>query len=189
MTILLTLLGLSVLVAFFSIHIYNGLVRKLNLVEEGWSGIETQLKRRADLIPNLIETVKGYAGHERTTLDRLTQLRSRSMQVDSISERAETERQMTTAIGNIMAVAENYPDLKANQNFLALQSDLTEIENQVQLARRYYNGTVRNLNIQIQTFPSNLVASSFHFTEAEYFVLEGEADRAVPRVQFDTQSA
>lgn len=180
----LVVLGLVVLLAIYVIAIYNGLVSKRALVEEGWSGIETQLKRRANLIPNLVETVKGYAAHEKGTLEKVTEMRSRTLGAGSVAERAEAEQQLTSAIGNLFAVAEAYPDLKANQNFQQLQTDLAETENEIQLARRYYNGTVRDLNIMVETFPNNLIAGPFGFKKAEYFEIEDEGDRAVPEVKF-----
>ncbi len=154
-------------------------------MEEGWSGIETQLKRRANLIPNLVESVKGYASHEREVFERVTELRADSMQAGSVHERAQKEGLLTAAIGNLMAVAEDYPELRANENFLSLQKDLADIEDHIQLARRYYNGTVRNLNIKIESFPSNMVANYFSFRKAEFFEIEDVQDRKVPEVSFE----
>jgi len=182
-TIILALLALAVVAG---VLIYNALVTKKNLVEEGWSGIETQLKRRADLIPNLVETVKGYAGHERDVFDRVTRLRAETLKSGTVQERAEKEGLLTGAIGRLMAVAEAYPQLRASESFIALQRDLSAIEDQIQLARRYYNGTVRNLNIAIESFPSNLVAQTFSFRKAEFFEIEDTHDRALPKVSFDT---
>lgn len=145
--IILVLIGLPVV---FAIFIYNKFIRLRNMVEEGWSGIEVQLKRRANLIPNLLETVKGYMGHERELLSKVTELRSRSMQEREVGEKARLEDKLSHSLANVFAVAEGYPDLKANQNFLELQAEFSEIEDQIQLARRYYNGTVRNLNIQVE---------------------------------------
>lgn len=179
--IVLALVGLLILSV---IVIYNKLVRVRNLVEEGWSGIDVQLKRRANLIPNLVETVKGYMGHERDLLSKVTELRAQSMSVRDVAEKGRLEGQLSRSLANVFAVAEGYPDLKANQNFLNLQTQLSEIEDQVQLARRYYNGTVRNLNIQVESFPSNIVASVFNFTQAEFFEIEDPSDRAVPGVKF-----
>jgi len=153
-------------------------------VEEGWSGIDVQLKRRANLIPNLIETVKGYMGHERELLEKVTELRSKAMKAENVGEKARLEGELSRSLVNVLAVAENYPDLKANQNFLDLQEQLAKIEDEIQMARRYYNGTVRNLNIKIESFPSNIVANIFHFTKAEFFEIEDEADRKVPKVSF-----
>lgn len=180
----LILLGVALLAGLWLLLLYNALVRKRTLVSEGWSGIETQLKRRADLIPNLVETVKGYAAHERTALEQVTAMRTRAAEAGTVAERAQAEQALTGAIGRLMAVAEAYPDLKASQNFQSLQADLSGIENEIQLSRRYYNATVRDLNIAVQSFPSNLVAGSFGFKPAEFFEIEDAADRAVPKVSF-----
>jgi LemA protein len=179
----ITLIVVGLLVVFF-IAIYNKLVRLKNLVEEGWSGIDVQLKRRANLIPNLIETVRGYMGHERELLTKVTELRAQSMSAREVGEKGRLEGLLSRSLANVFAVAEGYPDLKANQNFLDLQNQLSDIEDQIQLARRYYNGTVRNLNIKVESFPSNIVAGMFNFIKAEFFEIEDEADRAVPAVQF-----
>ncbi len=181
---LLIFVGLIALIAFWLIGIYNGLVQKRALVEEGWSGIETQLKRRSNLIPNLVETVKGYAAHESGTLEAVTEMRAKSLGANGVAEQAGAERALSGAIGNLLAVAENYPDLKANENFKALQGELSTLENEIQLSRRYYNGSVRNLNIMVETFPNSLIAGNFGFRKAEYFEIEDDADRAVPEVAF-----
>jgi len=172
----------------YVIVIYNDLVKKKNMVEEGWSGIETQLKRRANLIPNLVETVKGYADHERKTLEEVTELRTRSLNAQTVEGRAEAESALTQALGHLFAVAEEYPELRASENFASLQQDLGAIEDQIQLARRYYNGTVRNLNILIESFPSNLIAGTFNFDEAEFFEIQDHSARAVPQVSFAPES-
>lgn len=182
-TTTIVLIAIALLVVFF-IAIYNKLVRLKNMVEEGWSGIEVQLKRRANLIPNLIETVKGYMGHERELLTKITDLRAQSMNARQVGEKGRLEGLLSRSLANVFAVAEGYPDLKANQNFLDLQNQLSDIEEQIQLARRYYNGTVRNMNIKVESFPSNIVAGMFNFTKAEFFEIEDEADRAVPEVKF-----
>ena len=171
------------LIVLWVVSVYNGLVRRKNVVREAWSGIDVQLKRRADLIPNLVETVKGYASHERGTFDELTKLRSQTGTQD-IAERAQTEAAITAAIGKVMAVAEAYPDLKASSNFQQLQGNLNNIEDQLQLARRYYNGTVRDYNVAIQQFPSSIVASSGGFTAQPFFQIDNAADRDVPKVSF-----
>ena len=178
------LLGVVVVLLLGAVTIYNRLVTNKNLVAEGWSGIDVQLKRRNDLIPNLIEAVKGYMGHERGVLDQVTELRTKSEAAQGAAEKAKVEGAMGAALGNLFAVAENYPDLKASQNFMELQKSLADIEDQIQLARRYYNGAARNFNILIQSFPSNLLASAFHFTTVEYFEIEEAAERAVPKVAF-----
>ena len=181
---LYVLIGIAVVLGFWLVAIYNGLVRKRNLVEEGWSGIEVQLKRRSNLIPNIVETVKGYMGHERGVLEKVTELRGQSLQGGTPGQRGAVENALGGALGKLLAVAEGYPDLKASQNFMGLQESLSEVEEQIQLARRYYNGAVRDLNISIQSFPANLVAGKFGFQEAEFFELEDQADRAVPEVKF-----
>ena len=177
-------LGLIILFLVIGVSIYNRLVKNRNLVQEAWSGIEVQLKRRADLIPNLLEAVKGYMGHERSVLEQVTELRAQSRQAGSVGEKAQAEGLLGAALGNLFAVAENYPDLKASQNFLELQKSLADIEEQLQLARRYYNGAARNLNILIGSFPSNLIAQRFNFQPVEYFELESPQDREVPKVSF-----
>ena len=176
-------LGLVVLIALWAITTYNGLVSRRAMVAEGWSGIDAQLKRRADLIPNLVETVKGYASHERTTFDELTRMRSEAGSQDP-AQRAAAETAISAAIGKVMAVAEAYPDLKASANFQTLQKDLADLEDQIQLARRYYNGAVRNFNVSVQQFPSNLIANAGGFTAAQFFQLDNAADRNVPKVSF-----
>jgi LemA protein len=178
------LLGIGVLTLLWAVAVYNGLVRRRNMVAEAWSGIEAQLKRRADLIPNLVETVKGYAAHERTTFDELARLRSASQTSQDVAQRAVTEQAITAAIGRVMAVAEAYPQLRASENFQSLQKNLAEIEDQLQLARRYYNGAVRDYNVMTEQFPSNLIASSFSFAKAPFFQIENAADRDVPKVAF-----
>jgi len=177
-------LGVIFFLLGWLIVIYNNLVRLRNMSKEGWSGIEVQLKRRADLIPNVVEAVKGYMGHERNLLSNVTELRAKSQSAREIGEKSRVEGELSRALANVFAVAEGYPDLKANQNFLDLQSQLGKIEEEIQLARRYYNGTVRELNIKIESFPSNLVAGFFRFTPAEFFEIEDKADHAVPKVAF-----
>jgi len=178
------ILGVVALLLLGAVTIYNKLVTNKNMVAEGWSGIDVQLKRRNDLIPNLIETVKGYMGHERGVLEQVTELRAKSLQAAGVGDKARAEGALGAALANLFAVAENYPDLKASQNFIELQKSLADIEDQIQLARRYYNGAARNFNILIQSFPSNLVANTFHFTPVEYFEIEEAAERAVPKVAF-----
>lgn len=184
MSTLTVLLVIVVALAAFVIGIYNKLVKNKNLVEEGWSGIETQLKRRANLIPNLIETVKGYAQHEREALEAVTNMRTRAMSTNDVAERGQAEGMLSQALGKLFAVAEAYPDLKANENFIGLQNDLSEIENEIQMSRRYYNGTVRNMNVLVESFPSNFVAGMFSFDKAKFFEIENPDDRAVPQVDF-----
>ncbi|MTI42215.1 LemA protein [Roseibium hamelinense] len=180
------ILAALIALSLFAILLYNALVKKRQMVEEGWSGIDVQLKRRNNLIPNLVETVKGYASHEQSTLDAVTQLRAKAggLAKDDVAGRAKVEGELSQALGRLFAVAEAYPDLKASQNFSDLHASLDEIENAIQMARRYYNGAVRNMNVAVESFPSNLVASQFKFTKAEYFEIEDEAERAVPKVTF-----
>jgi LemA protein len=163
---------------------YNRLVQARQMAQEGLSGIDVQLKRRADLIPNLLEAVKGYMGHERGVLEKVTELRAKSLQAGTLAEKGQVEGMLSRALGNLFAVAENYPDLKASQNFIELQKALSDTEEQIQLSRRYYNGAVRNLNILVDSFPSNILARMFGFATMEYFELEDQADRAVPKVSF-----
>ncbi len=164
---------------------YNRFIRLRNMVSEAWSGIDVQLMRRAALIPNLVETVKGYLGHERDLLTEIAALRSRSFQSQSVGERGQVETALSRSLGSLFAVAESYPVLQASQNFLALQKELAAIEDQIQMARRYYNGTVRDLNIAVESFPGNLVARLFKFDPAEFFALEDVADRQVPHVSME----
>ncbi len=172
--------------AAYAIIIYNGLVSKRQMVREGWSGIDVQLKRRTDLIPNLMETVKGYMAHERETLDAVVSARAKATSAAAAGPeaRAKAEGELSAALGRLLAIAEAYPDLKANTTFLEFQAALQTTEDEIQMARRYYNGAVRNLNIQVESFPSNIVANAFKFEQAEYFELENEAERAVPQVKF-----
>lgn len=180
------ILGLLVLIGLYVITLYNQLVQKRQMVEEGWSGIDVQLKRRADLIPNLVETVKGYAEHERGALEEVTEMRARAANVPSgdVAGRAQAEGMLSQALGRLFAVAEAYPDLKASANFQDLHASLDAIEDALQMARRYYNGAVRALNVMVESFPSNLIASQFKFEKREYFEIEDAADRAVPKVSF-----
>jgi LemA protein len=168
----------------FAILLYNKLVRNKNMVEEGWSGIEVQLKRRSNLIPNLIETVKGYMAHESGLLSEIVKLRSRSKETREVGEKGRIESALSRSLDGLLALAEAYPDLKASQNFLDLQDDLSQIESEIQMARRYYNGTVRNLNISIESFPSSLIAERFGFEKADFFEIEDSTEREVPEVKF-----
>ena len=167
------------------IGLYNSLVRSRNQVDEAWSDIEVQLKRRYDLIPNLVNTVKGYAAHESGVFEKVTQARSQAMQAGSMAERLKDENQLSGALKSLFAVAENYPDLKANQNFLQLQNDLTDTEDKIQAARRFYNGNVRDFNTKIQTFPGNIFASMFGFTKREFFDIDEKGPEGQPvKVEF-----
>jgi LemA protein len=182
--ILYVVLAVLVVILLWAIMAYNGLVSRRAMVAEGWSGIDAQLKRRADLIPNLVETVKGYATHERETFDELAKMRSQAGVSQDPAQRAAAETAITAAIGKVMAVAEAYPELKASTNFQQLQQELADIEDQIQLARRYYNGAVRNLNVSVQQFPSNLIAGMTGFTPAQFFQLDNAADRNAHKVSF-----
>ncbi len=165
---------------------YNNLVRQRQLSQEGWSGIDVQLKRRADLIPNLLESVKGYMAHERETLEAVTNARAGAVAAGNGTpeQRAAAEGQLSAALGKFFAVAEAYPDLKASQNFIQFQTALQSTEDEIQLSRRYYNGTARDLNTAVESFPSNILANIFHFAKVQYFEIENAADRAVPTVKF-----
>lgn len=184
MLALIIILGLVILVLVWGIAIFNGLVRKRTMVTEAWSGIDVQLKRRTDLIPNLVSTVKGYAAHEKDTLEEVVRLRGLAQNAQGVGATAEVQGLLGAALGRLFALAENYPDLKASSNFAQLQNTLNEIEDQIQLSRRYYNGATRDLNIMVETFPSNLVASRFGFAKAEFFELENISERAVPTISF-----
>ena len=167
-------------VLLYAIFVFNRLVRLRNLVREGWSGIDVQLVRRSDLIPNLVEAVKGYAGHERTLFAEIASRRTQALNATGVTSRAAAEQDLQASVRRMLAVAEAYPELKASQNFLELQKQLAELEDQLQLARRYYNGTVRDFNIGIQSFPDLLLARIFGFREEHYFETN---DIAVPQVQ------
>lgn len=182
----LVILGILGAIAFYGVAIYNGLVKATQMVKEAWSGIDVQLKRRSDLIPNIVESIKGYAGHEKDTLREVTEMRTRVQAVPDgdIAGRAVAEGLLGQALGKLMAVAEAYPDLKANENFLQLQQTLDKIEGEVQMSRRYYNGAARDLNVKVESVPSNFVANYFKFQTAEYFEVEDDADRDVPEVKF-----
>lgn len=187
MEVLWVILAIIVAVLAYGIFLFNSLVRNRQLTEEGWSGIDVQLKRRADLIPNMLETVKGYMSHERETLESVTNARAAVQAAGNAGpeERGKLESVLSGALGRLIAIAENYPDLKANTTFLEFQGSLQSVENEIQLSRRYYNGAARNLNIAVESFPSNVVAGMFNFTKAEYFEIENDDDRAVPDVKFN----
>ncbi|MBN7806990.1 LemA family protein [Agrobacterium rosae] len=179
-------LAIIAAIAVYVVFIYNGLVSARQMTEEAWSGIDVQLKRRADLIPNLIETVKGYAAHEKSTFEEVVAMRNRAQAVPAgdVEGRAQAEGLLSQALGKLFALAEAYPDLKANQGFLELQKSLETIEGEIQMSRRYYNGSARDLNVKVESFPSNLVARNFGFIKAPFFEITNEADRAVPSVKF-----
>jgi LemA protein len=180
------IVAVAAALALYVVFLYNRLVSTRQMSEEAWSGIDVQLKRRSDLIPNLVDTVKGYATHERGVLEEVTELRNqaRAAPPDDVQARAKIEGALSMALGRLLAVAEAYPDLKASANFVELQRELANLESEIQMARRYYNGAVRNLNTMVESFPSNLVASQFRFEKREYFEIEEPGDRAVPKVSF-----
>jgi LemA protein len=182
--LLLVLIGLPVLIIIFAIGIYNALIRLRNQVDNAWSQIDVQLKRRHDLIPNLVETAKGYMKHERETFEAITNARSQAMGAKSVSEASKAEGALGEALSKFMLVVENYPDLKANQNFLSLQEELTSTENKIAFARQSYNDQVLFFNNKIQMFPSNIVAGMFKFTKRDFFEIENAAEREVPKVSF-----
>jgi LemA protein len=173
-----------VAVAIAIVVMFNRLVRARQMAREGWSGIDVQLKRRSDLVPNLVDSVKSYAAHERDVLTKVTALRAaaRALPADAVAQRAAAETALTAALGRLVAVAEAYPDLKASGNFLKLQQQLSDLESEIQMARRYYNGAARNLNILIESFPSNLTAGMFGFTRMVFFELNDAAERLAPTV-------
>jgi LemA protein len=184
-------IGLAILAAaaIYGVGVFNRLVRLRNLVREGWSGIDVQLKRRTDLVPNLVETVKGYAAHERSVLEEVTATRASSVAASNVNAQASAAQAMQASLGKLFAVAEAYPELKADKNFLALQQQLADIEDQLQMARRYYNGTVRNLNTAIQSFPTNVLAGRFGFHEQPFFELDDRSQAAVPGVAFQASKS
>ena len=169
------------LVAVFSVFTFNSLIKLRNLVKEAWSGIDVQLKRRYNLVPNLVDLVKGYAQYEKDVLESVTNARAKTTSSTNTKERAESEGALSQTLKTLFAVVENYPQLKANQNYLALQKELSEIEDNIQLSRRYYNGVVRDLNIKIESVPSNIIAASFKFEQADFFQIESAVEREVPK--------
>ncbi len=183
MTILLIVIGIAVILAIWLAASYNGLVRLVNGSKEAWSDIDVQLKRRYDLIPNLVNTVKGYATHEQTVFDDVTKARAAALGAQSIDEKGKAEGVLSNALKSVFAIAEAYPQLQANQGFLDLQRQLADTEDKIQMSRRFYNGNVRELNTRIQSFPSNLVAGMFHFVQMEFFVAD-ESEKANVEVKF-----
>jgi LemA protein len=177
------ILILVILIVLWIILVYNNLIRSKFRVDEAWSDIDVQLKRRYDLIPNLVETVKAYAGHERDVFQKVTEARSSAMQAQTLDEKGKAENALSSTLKSLFAVAENYPDLKASTNFLQLQSELSDTENKIQAARRFYNGNVRDFNTKLQIFPTNLFAGLLGFVAREFFQIEQE-EKAAPQVKF-----
>ncbi len=180
----LILIGLVVIVALWVIVAYNGLVRLRNQLDNAWSQIDVQLKRRHDLIPNLIETVKGYAAHERGTFEKVAQARAAAASAQGVQERAQAENVLTATLKSLFAVAEAYPQIKANQNFMQLQEELTSTENRIAFARQFYNDATMQFNTRIQVFPTNLIAGPFGFAAREFFEVAAAAEREAPGVKF-----
>lgn len=178
-------LGLAAVLVIAAVVLYNRLVTARQMAAEGWSGIDVQLKRRADLVPNLVSTVKGYAAHEQALFEEVAKLRTAVARIaeGDVAGRAKAETMLSAALARMMALAEAYPDLKASENFLKLQTELAGVEDEIQMARRYYNGAARNQNILVESFPSNLIAQIFGFRLLDYFEI-GDGDRAVPEVAF-----
>ena len=186
MTVVYIIIGIVGILLIVFITIYNGLVRRRNQVKNAWAQIDVQLKRRYDLIPNLMETVKGYMQHERQTLEAVTKARNLAQNVASsgVGERAKAEGELSSALARLLVVVENYPDLKANQNFLALQEELTSTENKISFSRQYYNDSALRYNNQTQMFPSSIVASMTRFKASEFFEVTVAEERAAPKVSF-----
>ncbi len=184
MAILWILLAVIVVVAAWLIFTYNGLVTLKNRVDEAWSDIDVQLKRRYDLIPNLVATVKGYATHEAGTLEKVISARSNAMAAQGPHDKAVAENMLTNTLKSIFALSEAYPDLKANQNFLKLQDELSDTENKVQASRRFYNGNVRDFNTKLQVFPTNMIAGVLGFVKREFFEVDSKEEREAPQVAF-----
>jgi LemA protein len=179
------ILILVIVLVVWAVAMYNRFIRLINQTQEAWADIDVQLKRRYDLIPNLMNAVKGYVEHEKETLQKVTEARTAAMGAQGIAEQGAAENMLTGALKSLFAVSEAYPDLKANQNFLDLQNELSDTENKIQAARRFYNGNVRDLNTGIQVFPANIIASMFNFSEREFFELEeGSEERENVEVKF-----
>lgn len=180
----LVLAAIVLLLLFYGIGIYNKLVRLRNMVREAWSGIDVMLKKRYDLIPNLVETVKGYTSHERQTLESVIEARSKALGAASVKEKEAAENNLNRALMNVLAIAEQYPDLKANTNFQHIQEQLSALEGDIEKSRRYYNGTARDFNIVVESFPSNLVSNAFNFEKSPYFEIDAPDQRNTPQVKF-----
>ena len=185
MSLLYIIIAIIVLIILWVIFAYNRFITLINRAKEAWSDIDVQLKRRYDLIPNLVNTVKGYASHESSTFDNVTKARTAAMSATNVADKGQAENMLSGALKSVFALAEAYPDLKANQNFLALQNELSDTENKIQAARRFYNANVRDLNTKIEMFPNNLLAGMFHFSKMEFFDLdENDAAKNPVEVKF-----
>ena len=184
MSLTFIILAIIAVLVLWIIFAYNGFIRFINRAKEAWADIDVQLKRRYDLIPNLVNTVKGYAKHESSAFENVTKARSAAMNAGNIEEKGRTENMLSETLKSIFALAEAYPDLKANQNFLELQKELSDTENKIQAARRFYNTNVRDLNTRVESFPSNFIASAFHFSKMEFFQLEEAAAKKPVEVKF-----
>ena len=184
MAILTFILILVAVLILWMIFVYNSLVRLENRTREAWADIDVQLKRRYNLIPNLVETVKGYASHEKEVFEKVTEARTRAMGAKTAKEKGEAENILSGTLKSLFAVSENYPQLKASENFMELQRELRDTEDKIQAARRFYNANVRDLNIKIESFPANIIASTFGFKGMELFELEEPEERATPSVKF-----
>ncbi len=183
MNTLYIVIGVVVVLILWVVASYNSLIKLVNQAKEAWADIDVQLKRRYDLIPNLVNTVKGYATHESTAFEKVTAARSAAMGAGNIADKGAAENQLAGALKSVFAIAEAYPDLKANQGFLSLQNELSDTENKIQAARRFYNGNVRDLNIRIESFPGNTIASMFHFSKMEFFQLGNDESAAKEPVE------
>jgi LemA protein len=181
---LIVVVVIALVVVFWYISTRNGIIDQRNRVDESWSGIDVQLKRRHDLVPNLVETVKGYATHEQQVFENVTKARSDAMASQTVGDVAKTESQLTRAMADLRAVAENYPDLKATENFQQLSRNLSELEDEIQASRRIYNSNVQNYNTKIQQFPASIVAKQGNFTDKEFFEIADPAERETPSVSF-----
>ncbi len=181
MSILYIILGVVIVVVIWAVFAYNRFITLINRAKEAWADIDVQLKRRYNLIPNLVNTVKGYAAHEQQTLTKVTEMRTKAMGAGGLEEKGQAENMLTGALKTLFAVSENYPNLKANENFIELQKELSDTENKIQAARRFYNGNVRDLNTALESFPQNIIGSTFKFSKQEFFELgEGEEEAKKP---------
>ena len=184
MTWIYILIAVVVIILVWLIAVYNGLIRLRNRTDEAWSDIDVQLKRRYDLIPNLMETVKGYMKHEEGVLTKVTQARTQAMNAQGVDAKGKAENMLSETLKSLFAVAESYPDLKASQNFLQLQDEISDTENKIQASRRFYNGQVRDFNTKTQVFPNNLIANMLGFKDFEFFAIEDEKEKENVKVKF-----